>query len=118
MTDRNIQEIIVRSTYGQKPDEQYLLLAKQVMHETGVALQPGRWLVNYIPAREFGNTMRACSFLTLVSTVAWLPAWFPGAGFQRWARSAKESFLRMTRDPFAQVKYDMVRCILCNFAGT
>ncbi|KAL5529817.1 hypothetical protein ACEPAG_5804 [Sanghuangporus baumii] len=32
----------------------------------------------------------------------------PGAGFQRWARNAKQSFLKMTREPFEEVKADML----------
>lgn len=38
----------------------------------------------------------------------YVPVWFPGAGFQRWAKNAKEQFFKMTRTPFNQVKRQMV----------
>lgn len=47
------------------------------------------------------------SLLTQPSVV-YVPAWFPGAGFHRWARNARELFFRMTRTPFNQVKAEMV----------
>ncbi len=41
--------------------------------------------------------------------VMYVPTWFPGAGFQRWARDAKKTFYRLTREPFHRVKSEMVR---------
>ncbi|KAI0666410.1 cytochrome P450 [Trametes maxima] len=81
-----VEELVVRFTYGKKPEPEYVELAKTVMHQTGVALQPGRWAVNSFPI------------------LMYLPAWMPGAGFQRWARNAKETFFRLTRVPFSEVK--------------
>lgn len=39
----------------------------------------------------------------------YVPAWMPGAGFQRWARDAKAAFYKLTREPFEAVKREMVR---------
>jgi hypothetical protein len=50
------QDLIVNFTYGHFPDEKYTQLARHVMHETGVALQPGRWAVDRYPFR----TLRSC----------------------------------------------------------
>ena len=47
-----IQQLIGAFSYGHEPDSSYLELAKAVAHQTGEALQPGRWLVNSYPARK------------------------------------------------------------------
>ncbi|KAM5543810.1 hypothetical protein V8D89_002427 [Ganoderma adspersum] len=88
---RNVEALVVLFTYGRKPDEKYTALAREVMHQTGIALQPGRWAVNFYPA------------------LMYVPTWFPGAGFQRWARDAKETFYRLTREPFHRVKSEMAQ---------
>ena len=49
---RNVEALVVLFTYGRKPDEKYTALAREVMHQTGIALQPGRWAVNFYPARK------------------------------------------------------------------
>ena len=105
---RNVEALVVLFTYGRKPDEKYTALAREVMHQTGIALQPGRWAVNFYPARKLccSNEENAHSDPFLVMYV---PTWFPGAGFQRWARDAKETFYRLTREPFHRVKSEMVR---------
>ncbi|TBU28072.1 cytochrome P450 [Dichomitus squalens] len=90
----NIEALVVLFTYGKKPDAQYTSMAREVMHQTGIALQPGRWAVNFYPARKS-------------SVVMYVPAWFPGAGFQRWAQDAKAAFYRLTREPFYHVKKEL-----------
>ena len=104
---RNVEALVVLFTYGRKPDEKYTALAREVMHQTGIALQPGRWAVNFYPARKSccycNESTHSHPFL-----VMYVPTWFPGAGFQRWARDAKETFYRLTREPFHRVKSEMV----------
>ncbi|KAI0919563.1 hypothetical protein AcW1_003214 [Taiwanofungus camphoratus] len=90
---KNVEELIVCFAYGHEPQPEYVELAKTVMHQTGVALQPGRWMVNFIPA------------------LIYVPAWFPGAEFQRWAQSARDLFYQMTRVPFFRVKQEMAQGI-------
>ncbi|KAM5543801.1 hypothetical protein V8D89_002418 [Ganoderma adspersum] len=106
--ERNVEALVVLFTYGRKPDEKYTALAREVMHQTGIALQPGRWAVNFYPARK------SCYFIeenthSDPSLVMYVPTWFPGAGFQRWARDAKETFYRLTREPFHRVKLEMAQ---------
>lgn len=38
-----------RLAYGKDPTPEYLELVKEVNAQTGAALQPGRWLINYWP---------------------------------------------------------------------
>ncbi|KAI1787184.1 cytochrome P450 [Ganoderma leucocontextum] len=97
----NVEALVVILTYGKKPDEKFTTLAREVMHQTGIALQPGRWAVNFYPARRNADP---AAFL-----VMYVPTWFPGAGFQRWARDAKETFYRLTREPFYHVKSELAQ---------
>ncbi len=38
----------------------------------------------------------------------YVPSWLPGAGFKRWASSARENFFKLTREPFLEVKRSLV----------
>ncbi|KAK7461270.1 hypothetical protein VKT23_008445 [Stygiomarasmius scandens] len=87
--ENNVQELIVCFAYGRRATPEFIQNAKQVMHQTGEALQPGRWTVNFIPA------------------LIHVPAWFPGAGFKTWARNAREAFMAMTRKPFYEIKEEL-----------
>lgn len=46
----NIQELIVLFAYGHKPDAAFIQMARTVMRQTSEALQPGKWIVKFIPA--------------------------------------------------------------------
>ena len=108
--DRIVISTIIKLTYGRDADAEYISLAKTVAQETGIALQPGKWLVNVIPARTLYLSRVKNLSLTLHVEVMYLPPWIPGAAFQRWAVKARESFYRLTREPFLQVKEEWVRC--------
>ncbi|KAK0484417.1 hypothetical protein IW261DRAFT_1330613, partial [Armillaria novae-zelandiae] len=90
-----IQELTVLFSYGHKPNVKYIKLAKMVMHQTGVAFQHARWVVNFLPARIFISVIR-------------VPARFPGAGFQRWAQESRRLFLEVTRQPFYYLKNEIM----------
>lgn len=105
---RNVQELIVMITYGYKPDSRYLKAYHNVMRETGEALQPGRWPINYIPACK-NNFVKFDSFALWSSVVKWIPAWFPGAGFKTWAEDARLRFIEVARAPFHKAKSNVVR---------
>ena len=103
----NVQELIVMITYGYKPDPQYLQAYHNVMRETGEALQPGRWAVNYIPACK-NNFAKSSWFNLWFIVVKWIPAWFPGAGFKTWAENARLRFIEVARAPFYKTKSNVV----------
>ncbi|KAL0959316.1 hypothetical protein HGRIS_014578 [Hohenbuehelia grisea] len=84
-----IQSFFMRLTYGEDPGPEYYRLIKTSQAYTGAALRPGRWLVNKYP------------ILKLV------PAWLPGASFQRWAREGKALYETLTHEPFLKVKERM-----------
>ncbi|KAI0764646.1 cytochrome P450 [Fomes fomentarius] len=86
-----IVELVLRFSYGKTPEAEYLDLAKEVMNQTGIAIQPGKWAVNSVPILRH------------------VPSWFPGAAFKRWARAARQDFERLKEHPFLQVKAEMAR---------
>lgn len=88
---QNIEDWIFKFAYGQEPSAQHAQLATTIKEETREMLQPGRWIVNRIPL------------------LMYVPAWLPGAGFHRWAFSAKQLFLRVSEDPFLEVKQKLIR---------
>lgn len=98
--ESKIQELIVLFSYGHKPTAEYIKLAKTVIHQTGEAFQPGRWAVNFLPALK------------------WVPAWFPGAGFQRWAQKSRRLFLEVTRQPFYHLKNEIMMGNACPMSFT
>lgn len=53
--------------YGRRPDIEFIELANVVMNETGIALQPGRWMVDKIPARKSFQVSRRLLLLALDS---------------------------------------------------
>ena len=75
-------------------DDPYVAIAEQGSSVFSHIVAPGKYLVELFPA------------------LARVPAWFPGAGFKRWAKEAKELFVALTREPFEATKEDVVRIIL------
>ncbi len=108
LVQRKIQELIVLFSYGHKPNVEYIKLAKTVMHQTGEAFQPGRWAVNFLPVCRFISLSLSMNCRTHPVPVKWVPAWFPGAGFQRWAQESRRLFLEVTRQPFYHLKNEIV----------
>jgi len=85
----NVQSFFMHLTYGSDPGPQYYEHIKASQAYTGAALRHGRWLVNKYPIMKY------------------IPSWFPGASFKRWANEGKALYESLTRAPFAQVKQQM-----------
>ncbi|KAH9937862.1 CyP450 monooxygenase [Epithele typhae] len=73
--------MVLRVTHGLEVDEEeedFLKVADEALEVFAVVLEPGRYLVEVLPA------------------LAYLPSWMPGAGFKRhaasWRRSARRLF--------------------------
>ncbi|KZT20213.1 cytochrome P450 [Neolentinus lepideus HHB14362 ss-1] len=67
---RNAAAVIMRVAYGYSVTEEndfFVRTAEEASQISGLAMAPGRWLVNYFPLLRF------------------VPSWFPGAGFHRQA---------------------------------
>ncbi|TFK83325.1 cytochrome P450 [Polyporus arcularius HHB13444] len=79
--------IIMMVTYGHKVDsvdDKYVALAEAVREYS--AQRPGTELVDVFPILKY------------------LPSWFPGAGFQKYAAIGKELSIQMRSAPFKMVK--------------
>ncbi|GJE91216.1 cytochrome P450 [Phanerochaete sordida] len=86
--------LVIRLLYGvevRDKDNTLVRLAEDFARLTTESTQPGRWLVDSFPI------------------LAHVPAWLPGAGFKRWAKTAKA---RM--DEFARLPYEMAKQKIAN----
>ncbi|KAG1718956.1 cytochrome P450 [Suillus lakei] len=81
---RYLGTFITRFTYGKKVDDFQLKLGDEISIHTQQALRPGRWLADTVPL------------------LLYLPDWFPGMDFKRWARDARTKFIEYTARPFRQ----------------
>ncbi|KAJ7358017.1 cytochrome P450 [Mycena albidolilacea] len=88
----SVSSAIVRLVYGHQildHTDMFVTLAESLGTLTDEAAEPGRWLVDSFPVLRF------------------IPAWFPGASFQRWAALAREQCRKFTRLPYEEVKTSM-----------
>lgn len=76
---------IMRATYGIEDPEknaEFVHYSEMLVQEVGEAGKPGRYLVNVFPILKY------------------IPAWFPGAGFQHYFREIAEMSLKTLEIPF------------------
>ena len=69
------------------------------------------YLVNVLPFRELRPTTsywKFCQYWRSLSTVQYLPKWFPGAGFLRFAEHSRKLSSDMLNIPYAEVKQQIV----------
>jgi hypothetical protein len=78
--------------------------ADRGMAATAQAGNPGTFLVDILPISMFCAIHPACKRLSHSLLVKYIPAWMPGAGFQRKARIWREAITEMPRAPFAAAK--------------
>ncbi|KAJ7655820.1 cytochrome P450 [Mycena polygramma] len=84
--------IILRISHGYKVKEgadPFVTLADIAVEQFSVSTSPGGFLVNLVPALRH------------------LPSWFPGAGFQKTAKSWAQALDQMVEQPYQFVKQQM-----------
>lgn len=89
----NASQTIMKVTYGldvSPKNDRYIIIAEKALDAMAKAVTPGAFLVDIIPALRH------------------VPAWMPGAGFQRKAREWKKVVLEMRDAPFLAVQTAMV----------
>ncbi|KAJ7149195.1 cytochrome P450, partial [Mycena crocata] len=96
----SVSSAIVRLVYGHQirdHNDMFVTLAESLGSLTDEASEPGRWLVDSFPILRF------------------IPDWFPGAYFKRWAASARSQCQKFTRSPYDEVKTSMLSgtCLPC-----
>lgn len=86
-------ETILSIAYGieiQQENDPYLAVSEAGVLPLVIAGVPGAFLVDFIPLLKY------------------VPAWFPGASFQRKAREWRKLARKMIEMPYAQAKKDIV----------
>ncbi len=89
----------MRISYGielQEPNDKYFQMVERVTMVGEEIMVPGRFLVEAMPWLRY------------------LPVWFPGAGFKRYAAGAKREILDTVNELFRTAKAAMVRTIMCD----
>ncbi|KAI0740353.1 cytochrome P450 [Earliella scabrosa] len=84
--------ITMRLSYGiqlQQQDDRYFAMIEQIAETGEIIIVPGSFLVDVFPVLRF------------------LPVWFPGAGFKRWAAAAKQDILHIVDYLFETAKAAM-----------
>lgn len=90
---RNAGAVILKIAYGwtvTDSNDRFIKIMEDAVHISAEILQPGRWLVDTLPWLRF------------------VPAWVPGAGFQRQAASVRERMSRIDLIPFKWTKEQIV----------
>ncbi|ETW81852.1 cytochrome P450 monooxygenase 12 [Heterobasidion irregulare TC 32-1] len=89
---RSFAALVMKISYGHQIEEEgdmYVGLADQVLGSLSRAGLYGTYLVDYIPLLRY------------------VPAWMPGAGFQKQAREWRKNSLAMINKPYEMVKQKM-----------
>ncbi|KAJ8482321.1 hypothetical protein ONZ51_g5440 [Trametes cubensis] len=84
-----VESLILQLAYGHAPGPDNVKVSRDSMEDSVVGLQPGTWWVNSIPALRY------------------IPEWFPGAGFKRWANKARKAFVATIEKAFFDVKEEV-----------
>jgi hypothetical protein len=95
-------ELVLDLAYALKvtgPSDEYFRIADVVEVATAATFTPGSFLVDLIPlCKSFRGRLDKLLIENETITVRWIPAWVPGAGFQRkaaeWRKVTTEMFCR------------------------
>jgi hypothetical protein len=115
----NFAQTILKMVYGIDVDSHesdYVSLPEKVLEKLAKAMAPGRYLVDAIPiCKPF--TRNILGLYLSGYLVKHVPAWFPGAGFQRLAQELQALQRRMLDTPIGVVRAQMVsiRACSCSF---
>lgn len=121
-TDKEALSLAVRSNFGRsiikmvygitvKPGKsEYISLPETVLENISEGATPGRFLVDFIPLREWSAPWPRTILTLAILSVRHVPAWFPGAGFQRYAEKAQRDHRIMRDKPIEVVQAEMVSC--------
>ena len=74
------------------------------MSSISTALVPGTFLVDIFPIRMGSSPDVSTQTETFTPTVKYVPEWFPGAGFKKFARVGKANIDHSITLPFQHVK--------------
>lgn len=88
---------------------QLITVSEATHHDLSLALVPGAFLVDVLPARKSAPANKGTSLTPAVTSVKHVPAWLPGAGFQQHAARSRERAWKMAEETYLHVKKAYVR---------
>ena len=102
--------IIMHAAYGikvQDEDDPYVDIAERGLQALNAGVNAGSFLVETIPiCRNIFLSSSSVSLISL-STVKYIPDWFPGANFKRLAKEWRIPVTGMLEKPYAYFKKRM-----------
>lgn len=105
---------ILNIVYGIKVDEktnqEFVHYGETVMEGATIAGVPGAFLVDMLPICKYQYS-QVCSRYHSLLVVAYVPAWVPGASFQRFANYYRSFMPKLVDTPYAFAKQEMVHQI-------
>jgi hypothetical protein len=107
--DRLFAENILEAVYGievQGLHDPFVVAAETAMAAFSIAATPGRFLVDTLPICT--ETITSHAPTTDYFSVKHIPAWVPGAGFQKFATDAKPAVLALRDLPADYVRKQIV----------
>lgn len=87
----------------------YITRAERSVQEIVDAILPGAYLVDLVPLRTCLCARRSYHGSLPLGPVKYVPRWFPGAGFQRFAAAHRELTEEMLNKPMEEVERTLVR---------
>jgi hypothetical protein len=79
-------------------------LSNRVMYRLVRDSKPGAWLVDLIPISEVLSKISILPFIDPIDKVRYIPDWFPGAYFKRYARKVRRELDEWATKPWELVK--------------
>lgn len=106
-----IAALVMGMTYGldiTSNEDRFLRAAIEALKSTLRVMVPGAFLVDIIPMRAFRTDYEKHRTTQLtIHTVRYVPKWFPGAGFQTFAKVARVKSDLAVDGPLKYVKESM-----------
>ena len=110
---RRVAAIIMRVTYGytlKSDDDPMITMPFTSLANFASAVEPGRWIVDFVPQREYYNVSMICYPVPYASnTVRYLPRWMPGTSFLRIAENWYNTERQASWNPYLWCKKQIVR---------
>ena len=111
--DRLPASLMLQIEYGYnmcfEDEDPFMKLIETSLSFVMPAAQSGVWMMDTIPLRKSPCSRRLFGAIMNFLLVKYVPEWFPGAGFQRFAKASRKCANDLVNVPFEFVRRQMVR---------
>ncbi|KAG6872786.1 hypothetical protein C0995_006706 [Termitomyces sp. Mi166 len=106
---RNTAAVIMKMAFGYTvtEDDSFIKVAEESSKISGLALAPGKWIVDYFPISERFPEFSQCLNLMRRHPVRYIPSFFPGAGWKRQGEEWRQRLNALSEVPHVWVKEQM-----------